>query len=136
MRLSKNRLNEAQREQLIVQLTDVLGKLNKSQAHDFYFELFGYEEKEIFAKRLAIILMLNEKRTSYSIAQRLKVSETTVAKLYDRYLRGEFKHIIETLTKSKKNYIAVLDIIDSILTVGGIMPHRNYVINPKRKYSI
>ncbi len=133
MRLSKDRLSEVQREHLISQFADVLGKLNKGQARMFYEELFGYEEKEIFAKRLAIVLMLHEGRSCYSIAQRLKVSETTVAKLFERYARKEFSHIIESLTKSKKNYTDLLILIDSILTVGGIMPHRNYIIKTKRK---
>ncbi|MFN3692603.1 MAG: helix-turn-helix domain-containing protein [Candidatus Paceibacteria bacterium] len=133
MRLSKDRLSEVQREHLISQFTDVLGKLNGNQARMFYEELFGYEEKEIFAKRLAIVLMLNEGRSCYSIAQRLKVSETTVAKLFERYERKEFSNIIESLTKSKKNYTDLLILIDSILTVGGIMPRRNYIIKAKRK---
>ncbi len=132
MRLSKNRLTTNQRSELIGQFTEVLGKLTKNQAHDFYAELFGYEEKEIFAKRLAIILMLHEKRSGYAIACLLKVSETTVAKLAYRYHKGDFNQIITSLTKSKKNYISVLELIDSILTVGGIMPHRNYVLKRKR----
>jgi hypothetical protein len=55
-----------------------------------------------------------------------------VAKLAYRYHKGDFNQIITSLTKSKKNYIAVLELIDSILTVGGIMPHRNYVLKRKR----
>jgi hypothetical protein len=35
MRLPKNRLTKAQRDQLIHQFTNVLGNLDKPQAHDF-----------------------------------------------------------------------------------------------------
>jgi|JI10StandDraft_1071094.scaffolds.fasta_scaffold34661_2 uncharacterized protein YerC len=135
MRLSKNRLTKAQRDQLILQFTNVLGKLDKPQAYDFYNELFGYEEKEIFAKRLAIILMLHQNRSGYAIANSLKVSEATVAKLAKRYQNNEFKNIVTPLTTNKRNFLDLLTMIDSILTVGGIMPRRNYVIKAKRNTS-
>lgn len=135
MRLSKNRLTKDQRDQLILQFTDILGKLDKPQASDFYNELFGYEEKEVFAKRLAIILMLHQHRSGYAIANSLKVSEATVAKLAKRYQNNEFKNIVAPLSKNKRNFLELLTLIDSILTVGGMMPPRNYVIKPKRNTS-
>jgi hypothetical protein len=63
------------------------------------------------------------------------VSEATVAKIAQRYARGEFKNIIKPLSNNKRNFLATLEVIESILTVGGIMPPRNYVIKSKRNTS-
>jgi|SRR3989344_2060540 len=132
VRVSKNRLTEEHLQQLIKQLTDVIGRLNAGQASQFIYEIFGKEEKEIFAKRLAIILMINEGRSLYSIARLLQVSDTTVGKIYDRYKRNEFTHTIKALTKNKTDYKRFVDLVDSILTVGGIMPRRNTPIRIRR----
>ncbi len=132
VRVSKNRLSDKHLQQLIKQLTDVIGRLNVGQASYFLHEMFGKEEKEVFAKRLAIILMINEGRSLYSIARLLQVSDTTVGKIYDRFERGEFSHTIKALTKNKIDYKKFVDLIDSILTVGGIMPHRNTPIRIPR----
>jgi len=132
VRVSRNRLSDAHLQQLINQFTDVMGRLGANQAHHFVFELFGKEEKEIFAKRLAIVLMIHEGRSLYSIARLLQVSDTTVGKLFDRYERGEFAHTIKALTKNKTDYKRFLNLIDSILTVGGIMPQRNTPIKIPR----
>lgn len=132
VRVSKNRLENSHLNQLLHQLTDVIGRLDSHQAHGFINEIFGKEEKEIFAKRLAIILMINEGRSLYSIARLLHVSDTTVGKIYDRFERGEFSNTIKALTKNKTDYKKFVDILDSILTVGGIMPHRNTPIRIPR----
>ena len=131
-RVSKQTLSESEQDKLITQLTDVMGRMNASMAEHFIFEFFGREEKIMLAKRLAIIALIHEHRPLHRIAVHLHVSETTVGKLCDRYERGEFQHTIQSLTKNKTDYTKFLDLLDSILTVGGMMPHRNYVIKTKR----
>ncbi len=79
--------------------------------------------------------MLHQNRSGYAIANSLKVSEATVAKLAKRYQNNEFKNIVTPLTTNKRNFLDLLTMIDSILTVGGIMPRRNYVIKAKRNTS-
>ncbi len=131
-RISKQILSKNEQDQLINQLTEVMGRMNSTMAEHFIFEFFGREEKIMLAKRLAIIALIHEHRPLHRIAVHLHVSETTVGKLCNRYERGEFDHTIKTLTKNKTDYTKFLDLLDSILTVGGIMPHRNYVIKSKR----
>ena len=131
-RISKQILSENEQGQLITQLTEVIGRMNATMAEHFIFEFFGREEKIMLAKRLAIIALIHEHRPLHRIAVHLHVSETTVGKLCNRYERGEFDYIIKTLTKNKTDYTKFLDLLDSILTVGGIMPHRNYIIKSKR----
>lgn len=79
----------------------------------------------MLAKRLAIIALIHEKRAVHRIATYLHTSETTVANLKKRYEENEFCYTIKALTKNKTNYLQFIDLLDSILTVGGIMPYRN-----------
>lgn len=130
-RISKQKLNIEKQSQLISQLTDVLGRINKQQATNFISEFFGEEERLMIAKRLAIIALIHEKRPLHRIATHLHVSETTVANLHKRYKQEEFSNTIRALTKNKTDYKKFIDLLDSILTVGGIMPRRNTPIRIK-----
>ena len=89
------------------------------------FEFFGPEEQIMLAKRLAVIALLHEKRPLHRISLYLHMSETTVAGLQKRYKEKEFEFTIKTLTKNKNNYLQFIELLDSILTVGGLMPQRN-----------
>jgi hypothetical protein len=85
----------------------------------------------MLAKRLAIITLIHEKRPIHRIATYLHVSETTVANLKRRYDEDEFCNTLRALTKNKADYTQFIDLLDSILTVGGIMPRRNSHIKIK-----
>lgn len=131
-RVSKQSLTAEEQDKLITQLTEVIGRLNNSLAQHFLFEFFGREEKIMLAKRLAIITLIHEQQPLHRIAVHLHVSETTVGKLCERYNRNEFEHTIKVLTKNKTDYKQFLDLLDSILTVGGMMPRRNYIRKSKQ----
>lgn len=124
-RVSKNSLSKETEVLLIDQMTEVIGRISQTQASGFIFEFLGKEEKIMLAKRLAAITMIHEGGSTYAIGNRLHISPSTVGKLYDRYNRGDFSNTIKALTKNKTDYKQFLAILDSILTVGGIMPRRN-----------
>jgi Trp operon repressor len=121
--VSKKRLPEKQLTELVTQLTEVLGRLSTRQAHCFVNEFLGREEKEVLAKRLAIVVLIDRHHSLYSIARKLAVSPTTVGKLYDRYERKEFVQTLSALKKNKRDYVAFLDTLDSFLHLGGLLPH-------------
>jgi hypothetical protein len=129
--LSKNSLDAKTESLLIEQMTEVLGRISQQQASGFVFEFLGREEKIMLAKRLAAITMIHEGGTTYSIGRTLHISPTTVGKLFERYDRGEFKSTISALTKNKIDYKQFVEMLDAILTVGGIMPRRNSPIRIK-----
>jgi len=79
----------------------------------------------MLAKRLAIIILLLEDKSLYRIASILKISPTTANKIKYKLDTGEFDKIITLLGKNKKEYFALLDTLDSILHLGGILPHYN-----------
>jgi uncharacterized protein YerC len=94
-------------------------------------ELFTQTEKIMFAKRLAIILMLANNTPQHKIVDILKVSPTTVAKTSLGIEIGKYNAILKI---SKQEKVDIEKLVWNILTVGGLMPPK---IRGKywRKYS-
>ena len=76
----------------------------------------------MYAKRFAAIVMIHEGYSLYRIGRTLKLSPATAKTIKFRYDNDRYKHIVATLKGNKPNYLAIIELIDSILTVGGIMP--------------
>lgn len=125
VRLNKNLLTEQQFEQLFIQFVRILDP-NKSTSTDGVLrEILGEEERIMIAKRLATIVLLLEGKSLYNIATTLKISPSTAEKIKQHLDDGDYETILSRLGKSKRNYFAILDTIDSILHLGGILPHYN-----------
>ncbi len=124
VRLNKNKLSNEHLEKLFSQLSSLLGKQNKSGIENFLSDLLGAEERIMLAKRLGIIVLLHEGQSLYKISNTLKVSTATAENIQKKLQSGAYKHILDMLTTNKKSYGAILQTLESILTVGGIMPSR------------
>ena len=125
VRLNKTQLTTDQFDALFTQLNEALGNLSTSNTNVFLSELLGKEERMMLAKRLAIIILLVEGKSLYKISDILKVSPTTAEKLKWKLEKGEFNHILIIMGKNKKEYFSILETLDSILHLGGILPHYN-----------
>lgn len=132
-RVSKLILSNKQQEDLSDQLTGVIGKMKAPLANQFLNEFLGREEKIMLVKRLAIIALIHEGRPIHRIATYLHVSESTVAKLNERYKKNQFASTINALTGNKVDYKKFIQLLDTIVTFGSILPHRGYVLKLKRK---
>ncbi len=121
--LNKNKVPEDVLLGLYEQLSKIISELNRSQVENFLFDLLGEEERVMLAKRLAIVIMILEEYSMYRISTTLKVSQSTVDKIKTAMSSGAFVDLVPLVKKNKKGYLAILDILDQILTVGGIMPH-------------
>lgn len=121
--ISKQPLSPEQ-EQLITQQISVLFT-DKSTAETSAIlkSLLGPEEHLMIAKRFAIIVMLWKQYTMYAIAQKLHVSSSTVARIETKYQQGKYTNITTLLNKPTLSIIDILESIDSILHLGGILPH-------------
>ena len=75
-------------------------------------------EKIMFAKRLAIIALLSRGASTSLIAEALAMSPSTAEKMLLKFENGYYNHIV-TDGLGKKD---IWDILESIFTVGGIMP--------------
>ena len=87
----------------------------------------------MFAKRLAVIAMLSKDISTYAIAKALCMSPSTVERMSLNYEDSKYASI-ERYALGKKD---IWEIIESILTVGGIMPPRagyhRWIINRNKK---
>ena len=122
VRLNKNTLPKSSLENLFKQLSQTLGKLNAAQTELALSELLGPEEKIMLAKRLGIMVLLTEGHSLYNIARTLKVSPATAAKIKERLNRNQCSNLQKMLQTNKKDYLKILDLLDSILTLDGNLP--------------
>ncbi len=125
VRLNKNQLTPKQIENLLFQLAKTVAPKDCPRTASVLHELLGNEEQIMVAKRVATIVLLAEGYSAYKISHLLKLSKSTVATISQKMERGEYQTVLESLGKTKKNYFAILEAIDSILHLGGILPHYN-----------
>jgi|SRR3989344_7205491 len=77
-------------------------------------------EREMFSKRFAVIAMLEKKVPIFVIAKVLKMSPVTIETMSVKYEAGRYEWILKAALGKKD----IWEIIESIITVGGIMPPR------------
>lgn len=125
VRINKNALPDAQIKHLHKQLDRMISGIAPEKMGGFLQGLLGPEERLMLAKRLAVIVMLKEGYSDYRIAETLKLSPSTIHNIKVRQNKNSFAEVTKTITDHKETYIAILEIVDSLLHVGGILPHRN-----------
>jgi uncharacterized protein YerC len=121
--VSKNPLTKDQEERLFAQLGVLFGKKTTGQAQQIFSELLGTEEKIMLAKRLAIIIMLSRQQTIYFISNTLHVSSSTVGRIQECMEQGQFNNILLTFKKPTPAIKTIIESIDDILHLGGVLPH-------------
>jgi|CXWL01.1.fsa_nt_gi uncharacterized protein YerC len=122
--VNRNELPKEELDALFSQFDTFLSKLNKGATSVFLGELLGREERITLAKRLTVIILLHEGISEYKVAKVLKLSPTTTGRIAKDMTQGTYRKTIALLSKNKRNYFAILDSIDSIIHLGGILPHR------------
>lgn len=103
--VSRHKLSPKIEAELYEKLTSVLTAINKqSDTELFLSALLTNTEKVMLAKRLAIIVLVEEGLTDSEIAQTLHITRITIAKMrYFYEARGEgYKIAIRELEKQKK----------------------------------
>jgi uncharacterized protein YerC len=123
VRLNKNSLNNQQLEKLVQQLNVTFGKSNEAQVDQLITGLLGYEERIMIAKRLGVILLLQQDYNPYTVSKILNMSPSTIGRIQTELRSGNYEPALKVIKKDHESYQAILQTIDSILSVGGIMPH-------------
>jgi uncharacterized protein YerC len=129
VRLNQHPLSGEQMGFLHMQLSKTISRLSERQARNFLGTLLGPEEQIMIAKRLAIVVLLLENRTLYSIASLLKVSPSTAEKIKRQLDEGALDAVVNVLKKDKLSYMEILSFVDNILHLNGLLPHYS---GPKR----
>ncbi len=118
-------ITSQQLDELFSQINLVLGKSSTHEVNLFLSQLLGYEERIMLAKRLACIILLIEGISSHRASIILKISPSTADKIKNNIEKNNYSELVKLLGKNNKQYRSLLDTIDSILHLGGILPHYN-----------
>ena len=124
VRLNKNELSPKQLEELFKQLGLLLSTSSDKNVGLLLEKLLGPEERIMLAKRLAAAVLLEKGYAYNQVADALHVSKSTVSNIDQRLGEGGVTKIAEILKQDKASYSGILKLVESILTVGGIMPSR------------
>ncbi len=122
--VNRNELPPKEISLLLKRFDATLSKLDSSATTLFLNDLLGKEERLTIAKRLAAIVLITEGCSSYRASLLLKLSPTTTGIIASNIKAGAYCNLIEELKKRKRNYLAILETIDSILLLGGLLPRR------------
>jgi len=125
VRLNRNKLRKKQLDDLFWQFAVAVAPHDPMHANGVLNEILGTEERIMLAKRLTTVVLLVEGTSMYKVGTLLKLSPSTVEHIVRKIESGDFDHILTHVSKTKKDYFTLLEIIDSILHLGGILPHYN-----------
>lgn len=116
--VSKHKLDTHVEKKLYAQLADLFtAHQGKRASTQLMYELFTPTERLMFAKRVAIITLLERKYSSYSIALALHVSESTVMRIDARRQKGAYTHMIKTI-QNKEYRKSLIGTLETLLTIG------------------
>ena len=100
--ISRQFLKKEAEQKLVQEMLDTLSLRGSPRRRmKIARELLTGVERLMLAKRLAVICMLGEGVAFEEIARKLKVSSSTVARLWTYMQRGRFKDILESMHKNK-----------------------------------
>lgn len=116
--VSKKKLDKTISKKLWNQLLRTFKNAGRMSAADVIVkELFTYTENTMFAKRLAIILLLDRGIPQHVITEELNVSPSTVVRMSLNIEIGKYNQILRIAGKQN-----LLDILERIILMG--MPPR------------
>lgn len=103
----------------------VTAKWSARERRDFFNDLLTPTERIMFSKRLAIIYMLGKGYTIRKIQETLRVSPSTVARLWSEVEKGKYSKIIHRLRTQPQK-------MESIEWLTSLIPPRHQT---KRQYA-
>lgn len=121
--VSKHPLTKQQETDLFANMSAVFANTPHQKVHALLVDLLGPEERIMLAKRIAIIIMLDRKHSSYFIASTLHVSPATVTRVASALKSGKYDTIAQLFRSKSIRVKDILESIDAILHLGGLLPH-------------
>lgn len=101
--ISKNKLSKNDFEKIYDQMIVVFDTAgNKRKSDSLLRELLTPTEKVMFAKRLAILCMIDDKISEHYISYILSVSPSTVSRISLQYEQNLYPYISEIIRKNKQ----------------------------------
>ncbi|MCR4279740.1 MAG: Trp family transcriptional regulator [Candidatus Zambryskibacteria bacterium] len=119
--VSNNKLEEEHKEKLYREFLKSLERCFDAEKGLYVLgQFFTRTEREMFAKRFAVIAMLEKKIPASRIASALKMSRVTIDTMFVKHEAGKYEWVIKSAL-GKKN---IWEIIESILTLDGSLPQK------------
>ena len=116
--ISKKKLEDSTLDKIQDKFIATITNLKSSKVGDsFLKEFFTETEKILFAKRLAVIIMLNNDFSYYRINKILKVSTSTSKRMHEKLLFGDYNSILKVFKKRRDREIFWNE-LDVLIRVG------------------
>tara|TARA_B100001989_G_C24528031_1_gene459847 strand:- start:242 stop:646 length:405 start_codon:yes stop_codon:yes gene_type:complete len=117
-RVSNQKLDKLVAKEIWNQLGETIGRLSASKADPFLESILTPTEQIMLAKRLAIIVLIDEGHTDYAISKTLRVSSSTVARLRETYNFGSYRPVLSGLKKNKADYVDFVNTLVDVIHIG------------------
>ncbi len=116
--ISKRALNKEFEKELFTQFITLFSTSRKEQNAKLFSSLFTESERIMFIKRLAIIVLIQKKASTYKIAQKLHVSDATARAIQRKIGNGSLDPILTHIQKRSFDADAFWETVDLILRAG------------------
>lgn len=120
-RVSKKGLPQHALQRMFTKMDALLANLPVQKTSLLFNELLGNEERIMFAKRLAAIVMCAEGASVYRIAETLLISPSTAARIRNAYFKGRYRGIESLVQKNTIDFYEIGRTLEVILR-GGLPP--------------
>jgi len=119
--VSNNKLKDEDKKALYREfLKSIERAFDTEKGGAIFQEFLTYTEREMFAKRFAVIAMLEKKVPVSAIAAALKMSRVTIDTMSLKHEAGKYQWVIKSALGKKD----IWEIINSILTLNGSLPSK------------
>lgn len=116
--ISKTALDKKLKERLFRQFAKFVGSLSNTNSGSVLAGLFSEKEHMMFAKRLAIVFMLEEGCSRRTIARTLSVSRTTVLAIEKQCDEGRYGALVRTGRRRSEEREEMWETINAVLRLG------------------
>lgn len=112
--VSKRKLHKNEERRIVTAFMDAMFNTNVKRGKARAFAILTPTERVMLAKRLAIIMMLEENHSYYRITQTLNVSVSTVARIDRQRETGIFDPLCRIFNRN----LGLLDFLELFLAAG------------------
>jgi uncharacterized protein YerC len=116
--VSKNILDQETEKKLRNQFAKFFSDQSTNEIEALFYNLLTASEQTMFIKRLAVIVMLIEGESTYSIPKTLQMSDSTVRDIKSNLTLGKYDYLIERYHNKTFNAKAFLQILETLLNAG------------------
>lgn len=106
--ISKQNIKNSNYEIAYRELTTLISRLNKTNAHFLIEELLTESEKVMLVKRFAATFMFSQNYSPYRVSDTLGMSDSTARRIYQQYRNGNFTNLLKAIPKKTESEFLLL----------------------------